>query len=207
MKLTLMTLTAVLLLPHAAHAAPATPTPEGQTRALVQAFLAVKTATEAEPLDAVARKANAAAFARLDGFFAWDSLAQAPFAKHRDALSEAQLARLQSAFRDTVRWVAYPDSGDFFRKARWRVDKVAGNDVTLYASLPAEDVETRVTFHWRKVGDALRIVDVSFDGASLVLDYANQFGRIIAKHGADDLVRRLEERRDQERTARAGLLP
>ncbi len=197
----------MLLLPHAAHAEPAPPSSEGQTRALVSAFLAVTTPAEGKTLDAAARKANAAAFAHLDDFFAWDVLAPAPFAKHRDALSEAQLTRLRSAFRDTVRWVAYPDSGDFFRKARWRVDKVAGNDVTLYASLPEEDVETRVTFHWRPVGDALRIVDVSFDGASLVLDYANQFGRIIAKHGADDLVRRLEERRDQERTARAGLLP
>jgi len=207
MKLTLVTLTVALLLPRTADAAPAPPTPEGQTRALVQAFLAVTTATEGEPLDAAARKANAAAFALLDDFFAWDALAQAPFAKHRDALADAQLARLQSAFRDTVRWVAYPDSGDFFRKARWRVESVAGTDVTVHASLPDEDVETRITFHWRQRGDTLRIVDVSFDGASLVLDYANQFGRIIAKHGADDLIRRLEERRDQERAARAGLLP
>lgn len=216
MKLILATLTVALLAPQAALAAPTpTPTPaatpiagpEAQTHALVQAFMAVTTATEAKPLDAASRAANAEAFARLDGFFAWDTLAKAPFTPHQDKLSEAQLARLRAAFRETVRWVAYPDSGDFFRKARWKVEGTSGTDVTLHASLPEEDVETRVTFHWRRQGDALRIVDVSFDGASLVLDYANQFGRIIAKNGADDLVRRLEERRNQERAARAGLLP
>ncbi len=181
--------------------------PEARTKALVAAFMEVKTPPEGKTLTPEERKANAAAFEKLDGFFDWDTLAGAPFTPHEAKLGKDRVARLRRGFREVVRLVAYPDSGDFFKKAQWKITGVQGNDVTLWISMPEEDIETTVTFHFEPVGGELRIVDVDFDGASLIRDYTNQFGRIIAKHGPDDLVSRLEKRLAAERKARAGLLP
>ena len=198
----------ILLLTLASPAYAASPTgPEARTKALVETFLAVTVPAPGKTLDASTRLANAASFAKLDRLFDWETISAATLAAHKSALTTAQINELKTVFQSTVRWVSYPSSGDFFRSARWRVDKVAGANVTLHAYLEEEDIETYITFHWRRAGDGWRIVDVSFDGASLVHDYQNQFGRIITKHGGNGLIERLEKRRASEAAAGKNLLP
>ena len=72
--------------------------------------------------------------------------------------------------------------------------------------LVKEDFEITVTFHWMDSGSDWRIVDVSFDGASLVKDYQNQFGRIIDKEGAKGLLKRMVDRLQEEESKR-GKMP
>lgn len=45
-----------------------------------------------------------------------------------------------------------------------------------------------MTFVWAPIDGALRLVDVRYDDASLLVDYQNQFGRILAKDGPDGLL-------------------
>ena len=45
---------------------------------------------------------------------------------------------------------------------------------------------------WFSAG--LRIVDVALDGASVSLDYENQFGRVLRKDGADALIGKMQAR-------------
>lgn len=80
-------------------------------------------------------------------------------------------------------------------------------NIDLLARIPKKDMETTVTFRWVQTGGAWRIVDVDFDGSSLVKDYQNQFGRIIGKEGAAGLQKRIDDRLADERKAKTGLLP
>ena len=72
----------------------------------------------------------------------------------------------------------------------------------MEGELVKEDFEITVTFHWMDSGSDWRIVDVSFDGASLVKDYRNQFGRIIDKEGAKGLLKRMVDRLQEEESKR-----
>jgi ABC-type transporter MlaC component len=129
---------------------------------------------------------------------------------HREKFSTEQLERSQAVFRQLIRIIAYPDSGEFFREARYSLKKpvIKGNhaDVEMNGELVEEDFEIVVTFHWMDTGSHWRIVDVSFDGASLVKDYQNQFGRIIDKEGTQGLLKRMEDHL-REKEGRKGRLP
>lgn len=182
--------------------------PIARTRALVEAFKAVKKPAAGKTLSAAERAGNARAFTALDGFFDQEALKTRPIAQHSKAMTPAQAKTFGETFYSLIRLVAFPDSGAFFRKAKWSVKagKVAG-DVLLHAEIVADDVETDLIFHWRPVDGALRIADVSFDGSSMMKDYGNQFGRILAKHQAAGLLAKLKKRLEAETRARKGLLP
>ena len=59
----------------------------------------------------------------------------------------------------------------------------------------SEDLKTDLDFRWRRVGGALKVVDVSFEGDSLLKDYQNQFARIVDKSGPAGLQKAVDERR------------
>jgi len=162
------------------------PGPKDRTVALVEAFWAVGGAEDE------------AAFRKLDGFFDYDRLTGDSIRPHRAKLSAEQIERYAGVFRELIRLVTYPDSGAFLRKAKlsFGAPRAEGKGVRveLHAELPAEDLELDIAFHWEESAAGWRVVDVSFDGASLVTDYANQFGRIIGKEGAAGLMRRLEDK-------------
>ncbi len=157
-----------------------------RTKALIAAFQKVK--SDAPP------EANKAAFGELDGFLDFDVLATAPLEPRKDKFTPAQRKEFQTKFRELIRLIAYPNSGGFFREAevKFLAPKKAGDVtvVTLDTRLPKEDLETEVGLHWK--GD--KLVDVSFDGDSLVADYRNQFTRIVDKEGAAGLIAKATER-------------
>ncbi len=179
--------------------------PVAQTEALVQAFKAVKPAPkDGSELSATDKKANTAAFANLDSFFNWDRLTADPIAPHKAKLNAEQLAEFKDSFKKLIRLVAYPNSGSFLGRATYKLKaekKGKTDDAIMEAYLAEEDFETTVTFHWLASGSSLQIVDVSFDGASLIHDYSNQFGRIITKSGADGLMKKLRTRLEKEEKA------
>ena len=181
-------------------------TPWSRTEGLIAAFQKVKSAPEGAKLSEADRAANAATFRELDGFFDQERLTTEPLAPHREKLGPDQLVRFRKVFWQAIRIIVYPDSGAFFREAKWSLKAgKTGGDIDLDARLEKEDLETRVTFHWRDAGDRWLLADVSFDGASLVKDYQNQFGRIIKKDGVEGLLKRLEERYRKEVETRGAL--
>lgn len=189
---TLALAVAVLLTPGLALAAkdPA----QARSEALVAAFLKVKPKVPAAQ--------NQKAFQDLDGFLDFDTLVKDATTKLEETrkLTPAQLAEFRAGFRDLLRLIAYPNSGDFFRDAKLKWGAVAKGakgttDVPFTATIPAEDVTSNVTLHWKDAGGALKIVDVSFDGESLVQDYSNQFVKVANKDGGAGLLKKLNEKR------------
>jgi phospholipid transport system substrate-binding protein len=199
---------ALFVLPATAHAAS---NPVERTEDLVRAFKTVKPVPDdGSDLSAADRKGNAAAFAALDGFFDWDALTSASINSHKAEFKAAELAEFKKTLKELIRLVAYPGSSAFFETAQYELKmgkkrtKASQTDVEMLAELPEQDLETTVTFHWQQSGRDLRIVDVSFDGASLTKDYRAQFGRIIGKDGVDGLMSKLRKRYDSER--KSGIL-
>jgi ABC-type transporter MlaC component len=177
-------------------AAAAAPSPVARTEALLAAFQEVKVKPGENA--AATRAANGKAFAALDDFLDFDTLTEEPIRPHLAKLTPAQRKEFTGKFRELIRLVAYPDTGEFLRKAQRKVGsarEVNGAQVVdVDLSLPEEDLETRVSFHWKEVRGALRLVDVSFDGDSLIRDYSNQFGRILEKEGGAGLLKKADEK-------------
>lgn len=174
--------------------APAAADPAARTQAMVAAFQKVPTrASQA------ARAVVDKAFADLDGFLDFETLTQEPIRPHLAKFDAAQRAAFATKFREVVRLVAYPDSGEFFRKAKLQFSTPrpgnGGTWVDIAARLPEDGSDTRMGLLWRSVGGTLRIADLTFDGDSLVRDYQNQFGRILDKEGAAGLLKRLDSKK------------
>lgn len=175
-------------------------TPIERTTDLIELFKQVKNADEGQTLSPAERDANAAVYKRLDDFYDFHTLASEPLEPHKAKLTAAQQAKIKPMFEELLRLVAYPKSGMFLRGAAYQIK--AGpteNDTQMDAADPKQDFKTSIVFHWKNENGTWRIVDVSFDGASLIQDYKNQFGRIISKEGGDGLVKKLSSRLEKER--------
>lgn len=186
---TTLALALALTLPAGARAAPA-PEAAARSRALVAAFVKVP---------ATPGPARTRAFAELDGFLALDELVAAAVAPRAARFSKPELARFQESFREVLRLVAYTESGAFFRKAKltWGEARADGEETAVSAKVvvPDEDLRTEIAFRWRPVRGALRVVDVTFEGDSLLRDYQNQIARIVDKSGPAGLQKAVDERR------------
>ena len=184
--------------------------PLKRTEGLIAAFMSVKSVPANTVLTPADKKANAKNFRRLDEFFNWGHLVGKPLEPHRKNLTTEQWDRCQIVFKQLIRFIAYPNSGEFFHEAKYTLKKpvIKGDlvEVEMDSELVEEDFEITITFHWMDSGSQWRIVDVSFDGSSLVKDYQNQFGRIIGKEGGQGLLKRMEDRL-QEEEGKRGKLP
>ena len=168
-----------------------------RTEGFIERLMAVKQADKG-PLPKPDQEANQKVFAELDAFFDWDHLMSEPIKPRLDKFSPAEKDEFMRKFREVLRLVAYPDSGSFFRTAKYKVQlgKENGPDkVTVGIDAKKGDIETRVDIHYKKAGDTLKLYDVSFYGDSLVKDYQNQMVRIIDKGGAKDLIAKIDKRK------------
>jgi phospholipid transport system substrate-binding protein len=167
-----------------------------RTEAFIAAFKKVK--SSAKPT-AAEKKANEAVFAELDKFMDFDTLTEKPIEPRAAKFSAKQKAEFSSKFKDLVRRIAYPDSGDFFREAKMKVgapsEKEGATVVPIDAHLVKEDLRTKLELYWMKKGGTLRLVDVAFDGDSLIKDYQNQFARLIDKEGVPGTLKKLDEKK------------
>jgi ABC-type transporter MlaC component len=168
-----------------------------RTESFVNTLLKVK--PDDGKLTAKDKEANQKLFTELDGFFDFDTLTTAPIAPRADKFSAEQKAEFSKKFRELIRLIAYPDSGSFFKKADYKVGdpKEAAGEITvpIDAKVVKDDLQTKVEVHWKTVGGTLRIVDVGFDGDSLVKDYQNQMVRIVDKDGPKGLIEKIDKRR------------
>lgn len=176
------------------------------TETLVRALMEVRKGADGK-LAAADEAANRALFLRLDTMVDREALVGVPLEPHRTALSAAQLEQVRTLFWGILRTITYTDTGRFFAAAKWSLKpaQVEGARVAVPVDtyLPEEDERTEITFVWDTAGAQPRLQDLSFDGASLVKDYQNQFGRILAKDGAEGLVKMLSARFEKE-TAKHG---
>lgn len=183
--------------------------PAARTQSLVDAFKSVRKGDDAKPLTAADRQANLTAFTALDGFFDYDRITADAIAPQKANLSADQLQRYKQMFKELIRLVAYPDSGAFLKRAQLTISPAqangAGQIVAMDCKIPADDIETKVVFTWAKRADGLRVTDVAFDGSSLIKDYQNQFGRIIAKDKATGFIALLEKRLAKEQKERQAI--
>ncbi|MEZ4273081.1 MAG: ABC transporter substrate-binding protein [Myxococcota bacterium] len=142
----------------------------------------------------------------LERFFNYDVLVSEPIRPHLASLSKKQAETYQKVFRDLLALGSQVGTGGLLSgmEISWKPPRVEEKkaDVKLVAIDPKQDMETTVVFHWLKHKGDWRIIDVSFDGASLVKDYQNQFGRIIRKEGGDGLIKRITARLDKEKAKR-----
>lgn len=196
-KATLVTLglalTATWLTAGTAHAAdPAV----ARTEAFIAAFKKVKAG---DKLSAADKKANEKVFAELDQFMDFDALTNKPIEPRAAKFTAKQKAQFTTDFKDLIRKIAYPDSGEFFREAKMKMgapaEKAGATAVPIDAHLVKEDLRTQVELHWVKKGAQLKLVDVAFDGDSLIKDYQNQFARIIDKEGVAGLMKKVDEKK------------
>ncbi len=198
-----MTLRSICLLFFVSGNAAAADSAVARTEALVATFKSVKAPAEGKALTDAERATNKKVFAELDGYFDYGRLTSDPVAPHKKKFSKAELGEFTNLFREVIRLVAYPDSGIFLTTAQLNfkpgANKGKRTDVLMHAAVAKDDIETDVTFHWEPTGGALRVVDVSFDGASLVNDYKNQFGRIIEKDGVAGLLDKIKKKLDEKR--------
>lgn len=178
-----------LALPLAQGAAPAPAAALDRSKGVVAAFLRVP---------AKAGPARDQAFKDLDGFLDLDGIVAGAIAPRRDKLAAPELARYEKRFRELLRVVAYTDSGDFFRTAKltWGSPTAKGEEalVPVKVVVQKEDLQTELEFRWRTVAGAIRIVDVAFEGDSLLKDYQNQIARIVDKSGGAGLLKALDDK-------------
>ena len=139
---------------------------------------------------------------RFESYFDFTHMTNAAIAPHVKKFSPEQIKRYRELFTELIRLVAFPSSGKIFNTCQMEIGKsqihgkVAQVPVTI--AKPVEDINMDVVFHWHKNSE-WHVTDVDFDGASLVKDYQNQFGRIILKEGVDKLLEKLAKRLEEER--------
>ncbi len=186
-----------LLLPGLALAQGHGPAAAKRTEAFISALLKVK--QDDGKLTKSDKEANQKIFAELDTFFDFERLTTDPIKPRAEKFSAEEKAEFAKKFKEVIRLVAYPDSGAFFRKAKYTVGAAKEEGelavVPIDAKVVKDDLQTKVDIHWKKAADGLKIADVSFDGDSLVKDYQNQMVRIVDKDGAKGLIAKIDKRK------------
>ncbi len=170
-----------------------------RTEGFIAALLKVKAVEDGKPpLSAADKAANDKVFTELDGYFDWVALTSEPVSTRVDKFSKDELAAFQKKFKDVIRLVSYPDSGTFFRKAKWSIASSkddGGDKASTVIAASKDDLDTKVEMRFKLLDGQLRIYDVAFDGDSLVQDYKNQMVRLIDKGGVKELMAKLDKRK------------
>ncbi len=166
-----------------------------RTRKLIATFKTVKTAPEGGKLSPADEAANGKVFTSLDGFFDFPNFATDCLGPSVSKLSPAQAKDFKERLVDILRKRGYPNGGSVFNdgvvKEGKPADRAGATAVPLKISFPKQDITMDVEFVWNKSG---KIVDLVLDGDSLAKDYRNQVGKIIAKGGPEDLLKRLGDK-------------
>jgi len=171
--------------------------------AATKALIAELRQAETRPISTA--KERRARQRRLDVFFDFEYLSTAPLQPHKEHVSESQQGHLSALLKEAVRSLAYQRAGSFLNSGALKLEKpnqteVKGeghSDVLALVYIEEDDLDVELLFRWHKADGRLRLFDFELDGSSLVLDYQNQFGRIIAKEGAAELINKLRQRLDE----------
>ena len=171
--------------------------PQALTTSLFEEAAQIKGPPATGALSKADQASNQKAFAKLDTMIDLNAFAASIMQPHAKHFSKKDLKAIKGDFAETVRLIGFPRAGDLRDKATIEItgtQKVKGATlVTVFADIPSEELEVELIFHWSN-GKSPRVVDLSIDGSSLVTDYRNQFGRIIAKEGAKSLLEKIQKK-------------
>lgn len=149
------------------------------------------------PAQAPSPATQAEAEKQLDDLFDFDRLTDTTLAVHRQAFKPEQFKEFRNLFRQLIRGKAM-DAGQAFNAGdvSFGEEKTVAKQrqVTVHVSNPEKDIDSDIAFIWEEETPSWRVVDVYLDGASVVRDYQNQFGRIIKKDGAEALINKIKSR-------------
>ena len=170
---------------------------KSRTEGLIAAFKKVKTADG--KLVKKEKAANDWAFTELDDYFDFATLTSKPIEPLGNKLTPEEVTRFKAKFRELIRLIAYPNAGTAFTKAKLAYEpetkKAERIAVPVKLRMEEDDLDLTVEFLWAMEKGALRIVDVLFDGDSIIKDYQNQIGKVVAKSGVPGLFKALDTRR------------
>lgn len=172
-----------------------------RTQELIAALMKVKTegVKPAKQVKGAPQDANARAFAELDEFFDFGTITSKPIEPLGNKITPAEAAQFKAKFQDLIRQVAYANASSFLSKAKYSLQPEVkkGDALAVPVKLRAEDedLDVNLEFRWEERKGSLRVVDVLFDGDSLLKDYQNQIGKIVAKSGVPGLFKALDDRR------------
>ena len=186
-----------LMLAQLASPASASLYPQKQTQSLIKTLQAIQSAEPGKPLSKKSRLTNADVYKTLDQFIDFKALAEAPLSNYKNSFSSRDLRKIQGHFREAMRLVAYQKASILLNEAELTFRPTPtppSNDVTVDLYVESEDLEMELVFHWGKQAKKLVLIDMSFDGESLVEDYKNQFGKVIKTEGPKALMAKLEKR-------------
>ena len=167
-----------------------------QTQKLIKIFKQVIVSEKGKTLSASQIKTNEQTFKKLDEYFNYSAIAQAAIAGFEKNFSKKELEEYNALFASLICKIAYPNTKTFFDKSSYKLSQeIMKKDpyqiTTLNAHSNQENIDTEVGFVWSMANSAERIIDVTFDGDSLVQSYKNQFARIIAKEQSAGLLNKL----------------
>ncbi len=144
------------------------------------------------------KAANEQVYAELDDHFDFGALTSKALEPLGARLNPDEQVKVKARIRELIRLTAYPTLGDFFSRAQRSLlpETRRGEIVAVPVRLRVnrDDLEVTLEFHWAEGQGNLRIVDVLFDGDSLVKNYQTQIGRLLAKSGVPGLMRALDGR-------------
>jgi ABC-type transporter MlaC component len=166
--------------------------PLDRTHRLIETFKTVRTVPEGGKLTPVDEAANAHAYVALDAFFEFATFGADCLGPSVGKLSAVQAKEFKEHLKQILRKRGYRNGGSVFREGVIKDGKPSERDgataVPLEVSFPKQDISMEIEFVWNKAG---KIVDLVLDGDSLSKDTRNQVGRIVAKSGPEDLLKRV----------------
>ncbi len=168
--------------------AQATSKPLERTKGFVDAMIAVEVNNEKS-------------YQKIDAFINYEHITSATIKPHQKYFNPQQAKKFKKLLRALIRKVSYPDSGAFYKgsKYTYRKPEIRGSQVitVMDVLLVEEDLDLELGYTWEKANTKRKewkLIDLSFDGDSLVKDYQNQFGRILTKGDANELINKLESK-------------
>lgn len=159
--------------------------PAEQTQNMIKALKQVK-------------KNDEASYKKVDNYIDYHTITYASIAPHRSKFSDQQAKEFSRLFESLIRLVAYPQSSSFYEEAKSEFhEPMIKNNIAIVNSdavIEKEDFEMEIGYQWKKNGNQWQLSDLIIDEDSLVKDYQNQFGRIIAKEGVDGLIKKVKDK-------------
>lgn len=146
------------------------------------------------------RAENEKVKAHLEEVLDVPAMGKAALTDQWSALPAAQKTRYTDLLARLVRKIAYPNARKFFDSFQVKFGaeekRTDGRIVakTTVTPLKKKDIDVDVSYLMAETGGRWRVVDVITDGESLVLDYRNQFQKIIREKTFGGLIGKMEKR-------------
>ncbi|HEY4107039.1 MAG TPA: ABC transporter substrate-binding protein [Polyangiaceae bacterium] len=138
----------------------------------------------------------------MDGAFDYEYLARATLKDSWDQRTPAERAEFTTLLKDLVRNAYRKNlkktlgySVDYKGEADGDAGKIVKTIARNTKNVREEPVSVDYVVH--QVDGKWLINDVVTEGSSLVRNYRNQFRRVIQKHGFDELLKRMKNKRDK----------